>query len=66
MSIFPRIIVDKHCFVACPPERCNCKAGNRMAWVAQQAQFGLDADGKPLKEAADLKAGIGWNLPPAK
>lgn len=30
MSILPRTyyLMNKHCFVACPPQRCNCYSGN--------------------------------------
>lgn len=37
MSIFPRTIEDKHCFMPCPPDRCNCKVGNPLEWARQQA-----------------------------
>ena len=35
--MFNKIIEDKHCFVYCGPERCNCAAGNRMT-----KQFTMD------------------------
>lgn len=27
MSIMPMPRLDKHCFVPCPPERCDCRRG---------------------------------------
>jgi hypothetical protein len=36
MPLMPRTIMDKHCFIPCPPERCDCKVGNLVAWAAQQ------------------------------
>lgn len=27
MSMMPPYPVEKYCFVACPPERCDCMAG---------------------------------------
>lgn len=37
MSIIPRRLQDKHCFVQCPPEHCDCINGNRREWELQQA-----------------------------
>lgn len=34
MSLFPRTRVDKHCLIACPPERCNCLAGAPTLYAA--------------------------------
>ncbi len=39
MSICQRYIVDKHCFIYCGPERCNCKNGNRLEWEMQEAKM---------------------------
>lgn len=38
MSLFPKTIYDKHCFVPCPPDRCDCKVGNPEAWAAQESR----------------------------
>lgn len=37
MSIMPRMLLDKHCFIQCPPETCNCINGNRLEWELQQS-----------------------------
>lgn len=29
-----RIIEDKHCFIPCAPELCNCRAGNPQGALA--------------------------------
>jgi hypothetical protein len=27
-TLVPRLLMDKHCFIQCPPDRCDCRAGN--------------------------------------
>lgn len=34
-----KIIVEKFCFIPCPPSRCNCRNGNPEKWAEQQARF---------------------------
>lgn len=36
MSIVPKFIHEhKYCFIQCPPDQCDCKNGNRLAWELQ-------------------------------
>ncbi|WP_186214752.1 hypothetical protein [Burkholderia gladioli] len=44
MTNFPRHIEDKHCFVQCPPDRCNCRRGNPVEWALQQERLELSPD----------------------
>lgn len=44
MAIQKQIFEDKHCFVYCGPERCNCRAGNPL----------LTQDRETLRRAWDL------------
>jgi len=39
MPVMPRRIVEKCCFIQCPPERCDCKNGNPLEWEMQQGIF---------------------------
>lgn len=51
----PKQFKDKHCFVYCGPERCDCRAGNPL----------LKQDGDTLRRAWDL-LGLQWPAPPAE
>ena len=42
MSIVEPLLLDKYCFVQCPPERCNCRRGNPEKWKLQQARLGIE------------------------
>ncbi len=48
----PKHILDKRCFIQCPPERCNCKNGNVIAWELQEARWAKII----TKVAADIDA----------
>jgi hypothetical protein len=52
VSIVERILMDKYCFVQCPPESCNCRRGNPEKWKMQQARLGIqEPDEFPLTPA---------------
>lgn len=35
MPLIGKRIQDKHCFVQCPLDRCDCKNGNPIEWARQ-------------------------------
>lgn len=38
-----KLIIEKFCFIPCPPSRCNCRNGNPELWALQQAKFAQTA-----------------------
>ncbi len=58
MSLIPPIRYDKHCFVYCGPERCDCAAGDPLARIETQSAMtaGHGPEGMKAGLAQDINA----------
>ena len=53
MSIFPEELEDKHCFVYCGKEHCNCRAGNpNLFHVNVESKTQLDKEQQEIIRTA--------------